>query len=142
MEELDFEAEHRVGHLLRRAYHRAKGNTTRLLKDIGVTPMQAATIMTLRRRGPLSQADLGRAIGMEPANVHGLVARLKKQSLIDVDEHPSDQRQVIVALSSEGARQAGAIAELSLQSATETLEPLTPAERGHLMELLARIALD
>jgi DNA-binding MarR family transcriptional regulator len=131
-----------VGHLLRRAYHRAKSNTTRLLKSVGITPMQAATIMTLQRLGPLSQADLGRAIGMEPANVHGLVARLKKQSLIDVESHPTDQRQVRVGLSEIGKRQAGAIAQLSLQSATETLEPLAPAERDHLMELLARIALD
>ena len=37
---------------------------------------------------------------------------------------------------------AGAIAALSLQSAEETLEPLNPAERDHLMALLARIALD
>ncbi len=128
--------------MLRRAYHKAKGNTTRLLKDLGITPMQAATIMTLHRRGPLSQADLGRAIGMEPANVHGLVARLKKQSLIDVESHPTDQRQVRVALSAQGERQAGAIAHLSLQSATETLQPLTPEERDHLMALLSRIALD
>lgn len=128
--------------MLRRAYHRAKGNTTRLLKDLGITPMQAATVMTLHRRGPLSQADLGRAIGMEPANVHGLVARLRKQLLIDVEPHPTDQRQVRVTLSPLGERQAGAIAELSLQSATDTLAPLTPAERDQLMELLGRIALD
>jgi DNA-binding MarR family transcriptional regulator len=127
--------------LLRRAYHRAKANTTRLLKDLGITPMQAATVMTLHRRGPLSQADLGRAIGMEPANVHGLVARLRKQLLIKVESHPTDQRQVRVALSAEGERQAGAIAQLSAQSAMETLEPLTPAERDHFMELLGRIAL-
>jgi DNA-binding MarR family transcriptional regulator len=128
--------------LLRRAYHRAKGNTTRLLKDLGITPMQAATVMTLHRRGPLSQADLGRAIGMEPANVHGLVARLRKQLLIDVEPHATDQRQVRVTLSPLGERQAGTIAELSHQSATETLAPLTPAERDQLMELLGRIALD
>jgi DNA-binding MarR family transcriptional regulator len=140
--ELDFEAEHRVGHLLRRAYHRAKANTTLRLRELGITPMQAATVMTLHRRGPLSQADLGRAIGMEPANVHGLVARLRKQQLIDVEAHPTDQRQVRVALSADGERHAGTIAELSLQSATETLAPLTPAEREQFMELLGRIALD
>ena len=141
-EELDFAAEHRVGHLLRRAYYRAKGNTTRLLKGLGVTPMQAATIMTLHQQGPLSQADLGRAIGMEPANVHGLVARLKKQALIEVEAHPTDQRQVRVALSRDGERQAGEIAELSARAQTETLAPLAPAERDHLMALLVRIALD
>jgi MarR family transcriptional regulator, lower aerobic nicotinate degradation pathway regulator len=113
-----------------------------LLKDVGITPMQAATVMTLHRHGPLSQAELGRAIGMEPANVHGLVARLKNQSLVDVEAHPTDQRQVRVTLSAKGDRQAGAIAQLSLRSATETLAPLTPVERDHLMDLLGRIVRD
>lgn len=140
-DELDFAAEHRVGHLLRRAYYRAKNNTNRLLKGLGVTPMQAATMMTLHR-GALSQADLGRAIGMEPANVHGLVARLKKLEFIDVESHPSDQRQVIVTLSASGERCAAKLALLSAQSAEETLERLQPEEREKLMELLGRIALD
>jgi DNA-binding MarR family transcriptional regulator len=113
-----------------------------LLKDVGITPMQAAGVMTLHARGPLSQAELGRAIGMEPANVHGLVARLKKQALIVVEPHPSDQRQVRVRLSDAGERQAGEIAELSARAQTETLAPLAPDERDHLMTLLGRIALD
>jgi MarR family transcriptional regulator, lower aerobic nicotinate degradation pathway regulator len=128
--------------LLRRAYYRAKSNTSRLLKNLGVTPMQAATIMTLQQRGTLSQADLGRAIGMEPANVHGLVARLKKLELIDTIAHPSDQRQVRVALSAAGTTCAAELAQLSLRAAEETLERLAPAERDTLMELLSRIALD
>jgi DNA-binding MarR family transcriptional regulator len=140
--ELDFAAEHRVGHLLRRAYYRAKSNTNRLLKGMGVTPMQAASVMTLQGHGALSQAELGRAIGMEPANVHGLVARLKKLGLIGVEAHPTDQRQVRVALSPLGEQYAVQLAQLSAQSAAETLEPLTPAERDRLMELLGRIALD
>jgi len=127
--------------LLRRAYYRAKNNTNRLLKGLGVTPMQAATIMTLHR-GARSQADLGRAIGMEPANVHGLVARLKKQGLIDVESHPTDQRQVSVALSEAGERSAAKLAVLSAQAATATLECLAPDERETLMELLSRIALE
>lgn len=128
--------------MLRRAYYRAKSNTTRMLKGLRITPMQAATIMTLHQQGSLSQADLGRAIGMEPANVHGLVERLKKRSLISVEAHPTDQRQVRVALSVEGERHAAEIARVSGLSAEETLEPLTPAERDHFMKLLGRIALD
>jgi DNA-binding MarR family transcriptional regulator len=113
-----------------------------MLKGLGVTPMQAATIMTLHRRGALSQADLGRAIGMEPANVHGLVARLKKLEMIGVEAHPTDQRQVRVALSEAGGRCAVRLAELSARAAEETLECLAPAERETLMELLTRIAID
>jgi DNA-binding MarR family transcriptional regulator len=104
--------------------------------------MQAATIMTLHGHGALSQAELGRAIGMEPANVHGLVARLKKLELIAVEAHPTDQRQVRVALSESGHRYAARLAELSARAAEETLECLAPAERETLMELLTRIAID
>jgi DNA-binding MarR family transcriptional regulator len=129
-----------VGHLLRRAYHRAKGNTTRVLKDLGITPMQAACVMTLHRRGTISQAELGREIGMEPANVHGLVARLRKHSLVEIDAHPTDQRQVRIGLSAAGERYAERIARLTAQSAEETLQPLAPGERETLMMLLGRIA--
>ena len=104
--------------------------------------MQAATIMTLHQRGALSQADLGRAIGMEPANVHGLVTRLKTQSLIVTGAHPNDARQVVVSLSARGKRQADAIARLSAEAQLETLAPLAPAEREQLMTLLRRIGID
>ncbi len=96
--------------------------------------------MTLQRRGPLSQADLGRAIGMEPANVHGLVARLKKLGLIEVEAHPTDARQVRVALSVAGSQRAIELAQLSSRSAEETLSVLAPPEREMLMTLLHRIA--
>ena len=139
---IDYDPEHRVGHLLRRAYYRAKYNTNRLLKGLGVTPMQAAGVMALQQRGPLSQADLGRAIGMEPANVHGLVDRLKKLGLIEVEAHPNDARQVVVALSAPGAQQAVELAQLSGRSAEETLSALDRDERETLMTLLSRIALE
>ena len=127
--------------MLRRAYYRAKNNSNRRLKGLGVTPMQAAALMTLHP-GTLSQADLGRAIGMEPANVHGLVARLRKLGLIDIEAHPTDQRQVRVALSEAGIRSAEKLAVLSAQAAAETLECLAPDERATLMSLLSRIALE
>ena len=96
--------------------------------------------MTLHRRGTISQAELGREIGMEAANVHGLVARLRKQSLVDVDAHPSDLRQVRIGLSAAGERDAERIARLTATSSEETLQPLAPDERETLMLLLGRIA--
>ncbi len=125
---------------MRRAYHVAKNNTSAGLQSIGVTPMQAAAVMALRGGGPLTQAALGRAIGMEPANVHGLVARLRKAGMVDAVPHPADQRAVRVALSAAGERQAAEIARISAASAETTLEPLEPGERATLLALLARIA--
>ena len=125
---------------MRRAYHIAKNNTGVALHAIGVTPMQAAAVMALRRGGALTQAALGRAIGMEPANVHGLVARLRKAGMVDSVPHPSDQRAVRIALSAAGERHAADIARLSAASAETTLAPLSPDERATLLALLGRIA--
>jgi DNA-binding MarR family transcriptional regulator len=103
--------------------------------------MQAAAVMAVRRAGTLSQADLGRAIGMPPANVHGLVARLVKLQLIDVSPHPVDQRQVCISLAPAGSQQAERIATASAAAQETTLAPLAPHERETLIALLARIAL-
>jgi len=127
---------------LRRAYYRAKGNTGELLHDLGVTAMQAAAVIALRRFGPISQAELGRAIGMAPANVHGLVARLKKLELVRVQPHPTDARQVRVGLSRAGEKLAGQLAELSMRSAEKTLAMLEPLEKEAFIALLGRVALD
>jgi DNA-binding MarR family transcriptional regulator len=125
---------------LRRAYHIAKANTGAALNDLGITPMQAAAIMAVRRAGSLSQAELGRAIGMPPANVHGLVARLVKLHLVVTQPHPTDQRQVSVALAPAGLQHAERIATSSAAAQETTLAPLEPAEREVLIALLARIA--
>jgi DNA-binding MarR family transcriptional regulator len=126
---------------LRRAYHRAKANTTGLLRGLGVTPVQAAALMALAQRGPLSQADLGRTVGMEPGNTHGLVARLTDLGVIETRPHPRDQRQVRVVLTRRGERQAQAVAERTLRSGEQTLAVLSPAERATFLLLLARVAL-
>jgi DNA-binding MarR family transcriptional regulator len=137
--EPDFEPEHRVGHLLRRAYHRAKQHTSAALRDVGITPMQAAAIMALRRDGALSQAALGRAIGMEPANVHGLIARLRASGMIEAVPHPTDQRSVRITLSAAGVHHADDIAQVSAAAQEATLAPLAPGEQAMLLELLGRI---
>ena len=95
--------------------------------------------MALRRGGALSQAELGRAIGMQPANVHGLIGRLQKSKLIEALPHATDQRQVCISLSAAGKRQAARVAAISAASAEATLAPLEPAERDVLIALLGRI---
>jgi DNA-binding MarR family transcriptional regulator len=110
---------------LRRAYHIAKANTGAGLRDLGMTPMQAAAVMAVHRAGTLSQADLGRAIGMQPANVHGIV----------------DARHVLVSLAPAGRDQAAHVAALSAAAHDATLAPLDAHERDTLIALLSRIAL-
>lgn len=112
-----------------------------LLRELGVTPVQAAALMALVQRGPLSQADLGRTIGMEPGNTHGLVARLKQLEAIRVRPDPDDQRVVRVVLTKHGDALARRVAALTKQSTEQTLAVLAPDERELFLRLLARVAL-
>jgi len=137
--DLDFDPEHRVGHLLRRAYSVAKANTSAGLRELGITPMQAAAMMALRRAGTMSQAELGRAIGMERANIHGLVARMQKLEIVATAPDPTDARQVRIVLSAAGMRHTDEIARASAASAETTLAPLTTDERATLIALLGKI---
>ncbi len=125
---------------MRRAYHRANNVTTEKLRAIGITPVQAAAVMSLHRRGPSSQAELGRSIGMEPGNVHGLIARLTKLGVLATQAHPSDARQRLVVLTAHGTERAAEIAHLTAESSLATLAPLAPRERDMFLALLRRVA--
>jgi DNA-binding MarR family transcriptional regulator len=98
--------------------------------------------MALARHGELSQAELGRNIGMEPANVHSLVDRLLALRYIKLGACPADQRQVRVRLTVLGEKRATEISMLAACSSQETLAPLDAAERVTLLSLLVRIALE
>ncbi len=136
------EVDQPVGYMLRRAYYAAKANTARLIKDLNITPTQASAVMALDREGTLSQAELGRNIGMEPANVHSLVARLSALGFVELQAHPDDQRQTQIVLAKHGQRQASQLVALTRQSSEKTLSVLNPNERALFISLLKRVAFD
>lgn len=102
--------------------------------------MQAAAIMVLHEHGSISQAELGRAIGMEPANVHGLIARLEKGGLLELHPDERDNRKTNVSLSSTGQRRAARIASLTARAAEMTLDVFDAREREEFFALLSRYA--
>lgn len=129
-----------VGHLLRRAYARARRNTADALAALGeVSPVQAAALAALMD-GPQAQAELGRRIDTEPANIHTLVARLRSGGLVEVRKGRG--RQSLVALTAEGEAIAARLAPLIRASGDRTLAGLDAAERETFLRLLRRVAVD
>lgn len=137
--EPDFAPHAPVGHLLRRVYHKARETSAYLYRDFDVTPQQAAALFSVRRRGSLSQAEIGEAIAMEPANVHGLVARLKAKKLIEAERDPADPRRMRIRLSKDGEVVVTTLSDAAKLSEETTLSPLSPAERATLMRLLRKM---
>ena len=137
--EPDFAPHAPVGHLLRRVYHKARETSADLYRDFDVTPQQAAALFAMRRRASLSQVEIGEAIAMEPANVHGLVARLKAKKLIEAERDPADPRRMRIRLSKAGEEVTAALADSAKISEETTLSALSTSERAALVRLLRKM---
>lgn len=135
----EYEVTEQIGHLLRRAHQRASALFQTTLDDPALTPTQFAALMKLADGGPLSQNHLGRLTAMDPATIQGVIRRLEERGLIERRGDPTDRRRTLLAPSVAGRALAARLVPSAREISRRTLEPLTPAERRVLIDLLARI---
>jgi len=64
---------------------------------------EIAVLGRLGRHGPATTAELARAEGMRPQSMSAAVAALEERGLVERKPHPSDGRQVNLALTEKGA---------------------------------------
>lgn len=131
--------EARAGHLLRRAYHLAREQSQIRLKDHDITVRQSAALQSIAHHGTLSQAEIGEAIGMEPANVHGLVDRLKKKGLISAARDPANPKRMRVRLTKAGNAMIEALQIVAIEAEHDALSKLTAAEQEQFVALLRKM---
>lgn len=98
-----------------------------------------AVLASLDEYGPLSQADIGRHLGLDRNDVNGILGRLQDAGHVSRRADPSDRRRNIVTITPEGARH---LAELQLHADAvqdELVHGLTAAEQKLLRDLLAKM---
>jgi DNA-binding MarR family transcriptional regulator len=128
-----------VGYLLRRSYAVSRKNTAEALTELGdISPVQASVLATLQLR-PMTQADLGRHIGMEPANIHALVKRMIAAGLVSIRPHADNRRLTLVEHTPSGRAIAARLKPVLARSAAATMADLDDAERHMLVALLRRV---
>ena len=126
------------GFLLRKANQRHLAIFARHIPDL--TPPQFAVLARLWEVGETSQNQLGQLVAMDAATVKGVIDRLRARGLVQLSEHESDRRRVVVGLSAEGASLVEALLKDAERITAETAKPLTQRETATLLRLLARIA--
>ena len=131
--------EDQVGHLLRRVFHKARDRMKQKIKFTGLSPMQTSAMTALKLKGPTSQNKLGRRIGMEPSNVHGLVDRLVKKGMISSTQTKEGLGYHILNLTEEGEKIVEAVIPLGAEARKETLLPLTNEEQKKFLGYLRRL---
>jgi DNA-binding MarR family transcriptional regulator len=86
---------HAIGLVVRRARSAAASH--------GLSLTESAVMARLAREGPATTADLARAEGMKPQSMGTTIAALEEMGMVERKPHPTDGRQVNIALTAKGA---------------------------------------
>lgn len=68
----------------------------------GVGPSDLTTMSQLRSAGELNARELASRTGLTPSTMTALFRRLEAAGLAERSPHPSDRRQIVVALTAKG----------------------------------------
>jgi DNA-binding MarR family transcriptional regulator len=100
---------------------------------------QKAVMSRLDRDGPATTAELARAEAVKPQSMGAAVAVLEAMGLVERRPHPTDGRQMNIALTSKGAsvRKDTGLAKHAWLA--QAFEKLSASERKKLPALLALI---
>jgi len=104
-----------------------------------VTPVQYSVLTALERHGPLDQASLAVAVGIDRVNATGVLSRLEARGLIQRDPDPGDRRIKRCALRALGRNFARRMAAAVERCHRRTVAALPARERRNFLTSLERL---
>ena len=97
-----------------------------------------AVLAVLEEYGPVSQADLGRRLGIDRNDINAIVTRLQAAGYINRQADPEDRRRNLVTINLSGTCYLEQIEHNAAEVQDELLSALDANERRQLHELLAK----
>ncbi|MFF9351984.1 MarR family winged helix-turn-helix transcriptional regulator [Streptomyces sp. NPDC014734] len=89
--------------------------------------------------GPVTQADLGRRLAVDPKDMVGILNHLQETGLVLRTPDPADRRKNAIAVTPEGAAVLARCGASAGAANVELLAPLTRDGQSQLMALLTRV---
>lgn len=126
--------------LLGRAAARGRALVAEALAGEGVKMWHHVVLSAVRDLAPVAQADLGRAVGLDPKDLVGILNDLQSTGLVLREPDPRDRRKNAVSLTPAGARLLKRCEKAAREANEELLAPLSAAERAQFTGLLIRIS--
>ena len=126
--------------LLGRAAARGRALVAAALAAEDVKMWHHVVLSAVRDLAPVAQADLGRAVRLDPKDLVGVLNDLQSGGLVLREPDPRDRRKNAVSLTDEGARLLKRCEKAAREANDELLAPLSAAERAQFMNLLIRIS--
>ncbi|KUM85675.1 MULTISPECIES: MarR family winged helix-turn-helix transcriptional regulator [Streptomyces] len=126
--------------LLGRAAARGRALVAEALAAEGVKMWHHVVLSAVRDLAPVAQADLGRAVRLDPKDLVGVLNDLQSAGLVLREPDPADRRKNAVSLTDEGTQLLERCERVARQANEELLAPLSADERLRFMGLLIRIS--
>ncbi len=126
--------------LLGRAAARGRALVAAALAEQDMRMWHHVVLSAVRDLAPVAQADLGRAVRLDPKDLVGVLDDLQAAGLAVREPDPRDRRKNAVSLTARGARLLKRCEKAAQAANDELLAPLSAAEREQFTGMLRRIS--
>ncbi|MFF0838007.1 MULTISPECIES: MarR family winged helix-turn-helix transcriptional regulator [unclassified Streptomyces] len=126
--------------ILGRAAARGRALVADALAAEGMKMWHHVVLSAVRDLAPVAQADLGRAVGLDPKDLVGVLNDLQTAGLVLRAPDPKDRRKNAVSLTEDGVRLLVRCEKAAREANDELLAPLSTTERDQFTALLIRIS--
>ncbi|MBG0822617.1 winged helix-turn-helix transcriptional regulator [Planomonospora sp. ID91781] len=131
-----------VAFLLAQLGEHAAAKFAERIESLELTPAHAGVLRLVSVRPGCSQQVLAGALGALPSKVVALVDELQRRGLVERRRNPADRRLHALHLTDEGEEMLRRVRSAAETHGAELTRALDPEQRGHLADLLGRIAAD
>lgn len=129
----------RPGYLVRRLHQIHVAMFLDKVADGSMTPIQYGLLSILATRPNIDQFTIGEELGLDRANVAGILKRLEARKLISRIVDDENRRRKLCVATSKGVALVKQHEKAMKDCQTELLSPLSVQERMQFMALLSRL---
>jgi len=129
----------RPGFLIRRLHQIHVAMFVEEFKTQNITPVQYGLMTAVAALPDLDQTSLGQEVGLDRTTTADVVKRLEDRGLLERRANPSDRRTRHVRLTTEGQALVTELQGDMTRAQERLLQPLRPAEKAMLMDLMRRL---
>lgn len=129
----------RPGYLVRRLHQIHVAMFLDKVADGSMTPIQYGLLSILATRPNIDQFTIGEELGLDRANVAGILKRLESRGLISRIVDDENRRRKLCVATSKGISLVKQHEKAMKDCQTQLLSPLSVPERGIFMGLLSRL---
>jgi DNA-binding MarR family transcriptional regulator len=134
-----YDFRHAPGHLIRRAHQVSWALFMQETAGFDVTPVQFAILNALLEDPGEDQVTLARKVAFDPATFGSVIARLESRGWVRREADAEDRRRKLLWVTPVGTEMAQKMKRAVHRVQLRILEPLSPAEREQLVQLLDRL---